>query len=490
MKFFLHTSLLALALSGSLFAGEIVVRQVIPRDHIERGKWWSVYNDAKLDLLIRDASLANNDLKQAVLRFDQSRAMARIARSQFFPTGTINASATRQATSGATTVPFDPNGQVFQGNNFDIPLDVSYEIDLWGRVRKSYEAAVNDTAAAAANTRTVLLAVQAEVAQNYFGLRALDAEIAAMDRAITLLTEAQNIARAKQKSGTATDLEVARATGELAMQQAERTGLQSQRDQLENAIAVLIGRRPQGFDILSTGENLPSVPTLPSSVPSDLLERRPDIASSQRALSANLARVGVAKLAGYPSVRLTGSGGVVSGSLGDLFSNGSEKWTIGPSISIPVFAGGKNQANLEATKAAADISLAQYRQQIITAFAEVENQLSSLDHLALALTYQTTAMEQTEQARTLAKTRYDSGVGAYLDTLDANRSAISSQRRLHQLRGQQLISSVTLIKSLGGGWNQNMPTEIPGTKADPEAQLPAANAPKKKNFFQRLFKKD
>lgn len=475
-------------LSLTLSAQPIVLREVQPRDHIARGDWWSVYGDAKLDALIREASTANQNLRIAVFRFDQARATARISRSNFFPTGTLGAAVTHQSLSGNTKVPFDPNGEIYRGWNYEVPLDISYEIDLWGRVRLSYESAVSDAASAAATMQSVLLSVQSEVAQNYFRMRAIDAEITALQRALALATESLEIAKSKLKAGTATDFDVTRAAAELATQRVELAGLQAQRDPLVNAIAVLTGRKPQGFAIAANGGIIPPVPVVPTSVPSDLLERRPDIAATERALAASLSRLGVAKLAGYPSLKLTASSGVVSGDITTLFTQGSEKWVIGPSLSIPLFAGGKNKANLEAQRAAADIALAQYRQAVLTAFAEVDNQLSALTHLQTQLTYQQEALTNSEKARELAKTRYDSGVGLYLELLEAERGAIRAQRNLHQLRGQHLIASVTLIKAIGGGWNQRMPAVVPVLKVDPESQtenLP----PKKKNFFQRIFKR-
>jgi multidrug efflux system outer membrane protein len=227
---------------------------------------------------------------------------------------------------------------------------------------------------------------------------------------------------------------------------------------------------------------------VPKSVPSDLLERRPDIAATERALAASLSRLKVAKLAGYPSLRLTANTGVVSGDLSNLFALGSEKWVIGPVLSIPIFSGGRDKANMEAQRAAADIALAQYRQAVLTAFAEVDNSLSAVGRYQEQLTFQREALDQAEKSLQLAKTRYDSGVGLYVELLDSERNAIRSQRLLHQLRGQHLIASVTLIKAMGGGWNQKMPTVIPALKTDPASQTENAPPPKK-NFFQRLFTK-
>lgn len=483
----LITSLITLTFSH---AGEIVLRQAMPHDDLPKNRWWHVYNDDVLDTYLKQASVANQDIKTAVLRFDQARASARVARSDFFPTGNISAGITEQTTSGNTTAPFDPHGQQFSGTTFSVPLEVSYEIDLFGRVRLGYQAAVNDAAAAAATMQNIILTTQAELAQNYFGIRSLDAEVSSVQSAIVLLKELQSITLAKQKSGTATEMEVNRANAELASQQAELSTLQAKRDQLQNAIALLMGRKPQGFSIKSYGEKMIGIPTLPKSVPSDLLERRPDIAASQRNLNASLSRLGVAKLAGYPSLTLGGTVGVSSGSISTLFNQGSEHWSFGPRLSIPLFAGGKNQANVEAQTAAADISLAQYRQTILVAFMEVENQLSSLSRLQEQLVHLRTAQSNSAKASGLAKVRYESGIGTYTDSIDASRDLILNNRRVVTTQGQQLIASVTLIKALGGGWTQKIPTRIPVTNTDPDQQTNPNNTGKKKNFFQKLFSKE
>lgn len=475
-------------LAAALQSEEIVLREVQPRDHVQRGDWWSVYGDAKLDSLIREASSANQDLRAAVFRFDQARATARIARSEFFPSATLGAAVTHQSFSGNTVVPFDPNGRIFSGWNYDVPLDLTYEVDLWGRVRLSHQSAVQNASSVAAQMQSVLLSLQAEVAQNYFRLRAIDAEIASLQRAVVLLSESHQIAVSKQKSGTATDFDVTRAAAELASQRVELSSLQAQRDPLKNAIAVLTGRKAQSFAIAAEAGKIPPVPVVPMSVPSDLLERRPDIAATERALQSSLSSLGVAKLAGYPSLRLTASSGVVSGDVSNLFALGSEKWVIGPVLSIPLFSGGRDKANMEAQRAAADVALAQYRQSVLTAFAEVDNSLSAMNRLQEQLALQGEALRQAGKSLQLAKTRYDSGVGLYVELLDSERNAIRSQRLLHQLRGQHLIASVTLIKALGGGWNQKMPTSIPVLKTDPSSQTENA-PPHKKNFFQRLFKR-
>lgn len=483
IRSFFTILLAAVTLFSQAHAEEIKLRATMPSDHTPRGDWWSIYQDETLNGLMQSAAKANNDIKVAALRFEQARALAKLARSAFFPSVNLNPSINNQSTSGNTIVPFDPAGRIFSGNTFNVPLDVSYELDIWGRVRLGHTAAKEDAAAAAALIHQVTLAVQAEVAQNYFGLRALDAEIHHLQAAIKLLTEAENIAAAKQKAGTATDVEIARAKGETAAQQATLVALRSQREQLQNAIAVLCASKPSSFSIASRGAATLTPPSLPAAVPSDLLQRRPDIAAAQRALNASIARLNIAKLAGYPSLSLGGNAAFTSGKLSTLFTSGSENWIIGPVLNLPIFSGGKNAANLASQTAATEIALVQYQQTILLSFAEVENQLTALKHFRDQLGYQVTASQQADKARDVAKARYESGAGTYLESLDAQRNSIQSQRLIQQTRGQELIASVTLVKAIGGGWNSKLPS--------PPTPQVVAKSPeeesKKPGFFRRLF---
>jgi multidrug efflux system outer membrane protein len=480
------TLLTAFTLISLAPAEEIKLRPTMPRDHTPRGTWWAIYQDERLDALMREATKANFDIKTAALRFEQSRAVAQLARSAFFPTAGVSPAVNHQSTSGNTTVPFDPAGRIFSGNTFSIPLDVSYEIDLWGRVRMGHRAALADSASTAATAQQIALAVQAEVAQNYFGLRAVDAEIHHLEAAIALLTATEKIASSKQQAGTITESEVARAKGEVSAQQAVLVNVKARRDTLQNAIAVLCARRPSAFSIASRGDVSLKPPALPSDVPSDLLERRPDIAASERALEASIARLGVAKKAGYPSLSIGGTAGFTSGSLSTLFASGSENWVIGPVLNLPIFSGGQNKANLEIQKAATEIALANYQQTILLSFAEVENQLTALRHLSAQLAWQTDAGKQADKARDATKSRYQSGAGSYLESLDAQRNSLEIQRLVEQTKGQQLIASVTLIKAIGGGWNQKM-SDVPAVVIDNKNPAPQVLAQKKPGFFARLF---
>ncbi|MFM2297372.1 MAG: hypothetical protein RL117_1079 [Verrucomicrobiota bacterium] len=463
----------------------ISLREVQPKDHWDRGDWWTVYRDPVLDALMQKAGRANQQLRIAVLQFDQARALARVARSDFFPQAHAGFVATHQSTSGNTKVPFDPNGVIFRGRNFEVPLDMSYEIDLWGRVRLGHRAALQEAEKAANLIPHALLSVHAELAQNYFRLRALDAEIRESETSLTLLQETDEMARSREKAGTATELETAQSATQVAAQKGVIAGLRAQRKSLENAIAVLVNQQAPNFTLVPL-KDMPKVPTLPDKIPSDLLERRPDIAASERALAASLNRLGIAQRAAYPSLSLIANGGFASGDLNHLLNSGSEKWIIGPRLSFPVLSGGRFRAHLESQKAEADIALARYRQAILTAFAEVDTQLHVIAELKRQNQFVQQAIAQATKAHALAQLRFDSGTGAYLDLLNAQGQLIDLRSAQHQLTGQQLIASTTLIKAIGGSWHQSQPHVMPTLEQDPQSQT-QHETPKKRNLLRRLF---
>jgi multidrug efflux system outer membrane protein len=466
-------------------AETITLREIQPKDHWERGDWWRVYRDPVLDALMQKAGRANQQLRIAVLQFDQARALARVARSEFFPQANAGFIPTHQSYSGNTVVPFDPNGTIFRGRNFEVPLDMSYELDLWGRVRLGHQAARQDAEQAANLIPHVLLSVHAELAQNYFRLRALDAQIRESETSLALLQETDEMTRIREKAGTATELETAQSATQVAAQKGTIAGLRAQRKSLENAIGVLVNQQAPSFTLTPLKE-MPKVPVLPQKIPSDLLERRPDVASSERALAASLSRLGIAQRAAYPSISLIANGGFASGDLNNLFSTGSQKWVIGPRLSFPVISGGRFRANLESQKAEADIALARYRQAVLTAFAEVDTQLDAVTQLAEQMNWQQQAIAQANKAYQLAKLRYESGSGAYQDLLDTQQQLIALRNGEHQLLGQQLIASTTLIKAIGGSWHPSKSPVVPVLENDPQSQTQRAE-PKKRSLIRRLF---
>ncbi len=426
-----------------------------PLDHLAKGAWWEHFNDATLNELEQRATLANQQLKAAFARVEQARATARVSKGELEPTLESNPSFRRER--------YSPNQQPSFGaitaNTIRVPLDLSYEVDLWGRLKRGFESARADAQASLAALHTVQLALQGDVARNYFTLRALDAELATVVQTIALRKEQIQLVRSRIDAGVASELDVARAETELASAEAEQAGLSRQRAEFENALAVLLGEPASSFKLpaLPNAQTAwqPQPPSIPAGLPSDLLERRPDVAEAERQLASANARIGVAKSASFPVLRLTGSGGFVSGDLENLFSLDSRVWSLGPSLSVPLFAGGRNQANLDRTQAAYEEAVARYRQQILVAFSEVESSLASLHHLARQAEAQSRAVASARRAAELANERYKGGIVSYLEVVDANRAALQIERATAQLTGQRLLVSVLLIKSLGGGWDNS-----------------------------------
>jgi multidrug efflux system outer membrane protein len=425
-----------------------------PLDHVPKGAWWEIFGDETLNDLEHRAIDANQELKAAVARVEQARATARVARSELMPTVSADPSWTRQR--------YSPNQNPSFGNitasTFSAPLDLSYEIDLWGRVRRGFESARADAQASLASFQNVLLTLHADVAQNYFGIRALDAEIATVDSTVELRHEQVRLVRSRFDAGIGNDLDVARAETELATTEAEAASLARRRAEFENAIAILVGENPSVFKLAAVGRPgtqwNPQPPEIPAGLPADLLERRPDVAEAERQLAAANARIGVAKAAFFPVVRLTGSGGYLSGEVDDLFNWESRVWSIGPSVSLPIFAGGRNLANYRHSQAEFDEAVARFRQQVLVAFGDIENSLSGIRFFADQSDAQQRAVANARRAADLAGERYRSGIVSYLEVVDANREALQAERGNAQLVGERLVATVRLIKALGGGWHE------------------------------------
>ena len=423
-----------------------------PLDNVPRGKWWEVFADPDLNRLESGAIDANQNLKASLARVGQSRANARVARAELLPYLSLDPSFTRQRYSPNQ----DPSFGNITANTFHVPLDLSYEIDLWGRVRRGFESARADAQASLADFYSGLLTLQSDVAQDYFALRALDAEIATVKGTVELRKEQVRLVRSRFEGGIGTELDVARAETELASTESDAAALARRRAELENAIAILIGENPSTFALppVSGGKWHPEPPAIPAGLPADLLERRPDVAQAERQLASANAKIGVAKAGFFPVVSLTASGGYLSGDIESLFRWDSRTWTLGPSVSLPIFAGGRNLANYRRSQAAFDEAVARYRQQILVAFGEVENSLAGIRYLDQESSAQARAVKNARRAADLATERYRSGLVSYLEVVDASREALQAERADAQLTGQRLAASVQLVKALGGGWTE------------------------------------
>lgn len=440
-------------------AGNTGWKEAAPADTLARGAWWKLFNDPVLNELAERALVANQDLRAAAARVDQARAAAGLALSAYFPSVNVGAVSSRDRNSGT----LDDGRPAQQSTTHVGALQASWEIDLFGRVRRLNESARADAAASAANFESVRLALIADVATSYFSLRALDQEIAFVTDGIGLRRRALEIVTSRRQSGTATDFDVARAEAELAAAEAESAALANRRSALQNALAVLLGEPASDFHLPTPNPQLSAlnsqltgtsqlIPTVPAGLPAELLERRPDVAAAERALAAANARIGVAEAAFFPAISLTGSTGYASGDIDRLFQTDSRIWSIGPSLYLPIFQGGRNRANLARSRAAYEEAVAVFRQRVLIAFREVQDALTASRLLAEQAAAQDRALASARRAGDLARTRYDAGFVNYFEIIDAQRTVLATERASAQLTAQRLNTNVFLIKSLGGGW--------------------------------------
>ncbi len=419
-------------------------------DALPRGEWWRAFNDPALDELEARALSANQSLQAAAARVEQARAAAGIARSGYLPSVGLNPSVNRSRSSETT----DNKFPVAESTTYRASLDASWELDLFGRVRRLNEGARAEAAASAGDFENVRLALTAEVASSYFSLRALDRESALLSDGVSLRRKTLELISSRRTHGAATDFDVARAETELASTEAESAALANRRAALQNAVAVLLGEAAPNFELSTLNVELPTVPGVPSGLPSELLERRPDIAAAESALAAANARIGVAKAAFFPAISLTGSFGTASGDIDRLANSDSKLWSIGPSLYLPIFQGGRNKANLARSRAAYDESVALFRQKVLVAFREVQDALTATQLLASQASAQNRAVAAARRAGELAQKRYDAGFVNYFEVIDAQRTVLTSERAATQLGAQQLVNSIALIKALGGGWER------------------------------------
>lgn len=422
----------------------------VPMDGLPKGEWWKAFEDPVLDDLMRRANDANQQLRASLSRIEQARSTARLSYGDLFPTLASNPGWRRERYSPNQ----EPSFGSITASTLRAPLDLSYELDLFGQVRRRFESARAEAAAEVAARANLMLVLQADVAQNYFLLKSLDVEISIVNQTIGLRREQLDLVRGRFEGGIGNELDVARAEAELAAAEGDLSAMKWRRDQVENALAVLAGEMPSAFQLPMQGDAWTFVvPEVPPGLPSDLLERRPDIAQAERMIASANAKIGVAKAAYFPSIRLTGSGGYVSGELDNLFDWDSRVWSIGPSVSIPIFAGGRNRANLNRAKAIHEEAVARYRHTVLVAFAEVENSLSGIRHLEEQAAAQARVVEASGRASAIASERYKAGIVGYLEVVDASRVALGARRGQAQLAAQRLGATVQLIKALGGGWN-------------------------------------
>jgi multidrug efflux system outer membrane protein len=424
-----------------------------PAEQQPRGEWWLAFDDPALTALIGDATRNNASLAVAAARVKQARAIAGIAGADRVPQAGLNLGA-RRARLAPLEAAQSPDAQPAPQTSYRASLGASYEVDLFGRVSSNVAAARSDAAGSEASYRSVLLALQADVAQQYFHLRAIDAELETVKQAVRLREENVKVNRRRFDLGDIGEFDLSRANTELATARADAIGLQRRRATSEHALAVLLGEPAAAF----TAGPIPLsestlIPAIPAGLPSSLLERRPDIAAAQRAMEAANARIGVARAAMFPALTLTASGGGVGDNVANVFAWSSRSWVLGALLSAPLIDGGRNKANVARSEAALEESVAAYRQGVLVAFAEVEDNLAGLRILSGQAAQIDEAVVSARRAADLAQKLYDAGRSSYLELLDAQRNLAAVERSAVQLRGDRAVTTVALIRTLGGGWD-------------------------------------
>jgi multidrug efflux system outer membrane protein len=427
-----------------------------PRDAVIKPDFWLVFEDPILDGLERQAATNSPDLQAAFERVDEARAAARITRADLFPGLTLDPYGNLTRYSPGRPVQPGSIALAFAANDFAMPLDLSYEVDLWGRVRRSFRAAREQAQASAAAYQTVLLELHAQVAQTYFMIRYVDLERHLLEATVELRQKNLDLVESLHHGGADSAVDVAQAETELASAQADLVGLRLQRAQLENSLAVLCGRPSSSFALPEESRTY-EPPVIPIGLPADLLERRPDVAQAERNLAAASEGIGIAKAAFFPTIQLTGFAGTESASLKDIFSWENRIWGLGPNLTLPLFEGGRNRAGLERSQAAYEEAVANYRSQVLVAFHEVEDGLVGLRLLQQQYDAQLRALDGAKQAADLSRLRYKEGLASYFEVVIADRTRLENELTVDQLSGQRLVTTVQLIKALGGGWQAANP---------------------------------
>jgi NodT family efflux transporter outer membrane factor (OMF) lipoprotein len=423
-----------------------------PADSQARGAWWVIFQDPSLDALETQIADANQDLKAAYARLLQARAATRIARADLFPTLTIGSSATRSRSS--VNSPTFPKGAEPVGNNFDLEADLSYEIDVWGRVRNAVASARANQQASAADLATLNLSIHAELAGDYFSLRSQDTEQQLLDKTVEDYTKALELTQNLYNGGAAALTDVAQAQAQLETARTQAADIRLQRAQTEHAIAVLLGKNPSAFHMDASPMPVSAAPPpIDPGLPSTLLERRPDVAAAERRTASANAQIGVARAAYFPVFSLAAAAGFDSTSASNWLSAPSRLWSVGPAEGIlTVFDAGRHRAQSAQAKAVYEEQVADYRNIVLTAYREVEDNLAALRQLQQESVSEAAAVAATATALEQAQYRYKAGLVTYLEVATAENTALQAQLANVSIQLRRLSASVLLVKALGGGW--------------------------------------
>jgi multidrug efflux system outer membrane protein len=436
------------------FLGPTVPETTASSTSIGAGDWWQVFHDPELDTLEREADAANTDIKVAVTRVDQASAFTGYARSYLFPTISAQPSAdrTREAqnrpNNGATS------GRAATYNDFQLPLVLNYEIDAWGRVRRTVEAARANQQATQDDFRFVRLTTEANVAIDYYQLRENDQELRVLDTTLADLQQSLDLTTSLLKHGLGSELQVAQAKTLLDQTDASKQALYVSRAQSEHAIAVLLGRTVESFSI-PVQPDAPQPPVIPAGMPGDLLERRPDVQEADRNVAAATAQIGIAKAAYFPQLSLSGLAGFESSNAGSILAWQNSIASLSASAVAPIFTAGRLHAGVQQASAVYQGSLAQYEKTVLTSYKEVEDQLTALQYMATQAQMQGLAVTDATRSEQLATERFKAGLVSYLDVITAQQAVLFNERTSTQIAGQRMLATVVLIKALGGGWTRS-----------------------------------
>lgn len=426
-----------------------------PKDELSRGKWWSVFGDKELDALIEQVSVSNQSLKASEARYRQAQALTQSARAGFFPTVSANASSTRSRAAPARSA-----GSNDVATNHNLSLSAAWELDVWGRIRRTVESNDASAQASAADLEAARLSLQSELANSYFQLRVNDAQKQLFADTITAYEKSLELTRNRYAVGVAGKVDIVQAETQLLSAQAQSLDLGVQRAQLEHAIAVLIGKAPAEFsvrNIESSGgasvEWKVAMPIVPVGLPSTLLERRPDIAAAERRAASANAQIGVAKAAYFPTLSLSATGGFSSSTLMNWISAPNRFWSLGPSLAETLFDFGKRAALSDQAVAAYDQNVATYRETVLEAFQDVEDNVAALRILDAEAKVQAEAVRAARESVTLTINQYKAGTVSYLSVVTVQTALLSNERTSVGLLGRRLSATVGLIRALGGGWS-------------------------------------
>ena len=423
-----------------------------PNDQSIGGNWWEIFEDPQLNALELQVNVSNQNLKAAEAQYTQARAALRYQRADYFPTVTVDPTATRNQFSANR----QPHSSQFNGVSFtdlQIPFELSYQVDVWGRVRRTVESYRDQAQASAADLAAVNLSMHSQLALSYFQARMLDAEEQLLNSTVTQYEQALQLIQDRFAGGLASDLEVQQASTQLETTRAQAIDVGVARAQYEHAVAILIGKPPAEFSLQPLPLSAPP-PPIPVGLPSQLLERRPDIAAAERLMASANAQIGVAKSAYYPQINLGATGGFESGSITTLLSGPSILWSAGPSALFTIFDVGRRRAASDQAIAGYDQAVANYRQTVLTGFQQVEDNVAALRILEHEAQVQENAVKAAQKYLELAITRYKGGVTSYLEVTTAQSAALSDEVTAVNILGRRMVDAVTLVEALGGGWDR------------------------------------